>query len=139
MGDSYIHRAARRASHRPGGTHPGVQNVDVFWRGPGGLKWLQVLSEVVAIGRISSGPVVLVKHAGCNDLCSTRFTELLSIICSDMGRINMFFQDLIIVWSESVLRVVWNGAHNPAAIEGRLINSRVSQWIRSDNGVVVHH
>lgn len=58
-----------------------------------------------------------------------------------MERFKSFFQDLILVWSEIIPRVVWSGARNHAAIERarRLINSRVSRWVRSAGGVVVRH
>lgn len=141
LGHSFIVRAAHRAAVRPGGTNLGVQNADVFWRGTGGLKWLQILHEVVTVSRLSLGPVVLVIHAGGNDLCSTRVPELLSVMRSDMERFKSFFQDLVLVWSEIVPRVAWNGARNPSAIERarRLINSRVSRWVRAAGGVVVRH
>lgn len=112
-----------------------------MWRGVPGLRWLRILPEVVAISKISPGPIILVVHAGGNDLCSTRVPELLSVIRSDMDRFKAFFPDLILVWSEIVPRAVWLGARNPAAIERarRMVNSRVSRWVRSNGGIVVRH
>lgn len=124
LGHSFVHRAAQRASYRPGGRSLGIRNINISWRGVPGLRWLRTLPEVVAISKISPGPIVLVIHAGGNYLCYTWVPELLSVIQPDMDRFRAFLQDLLLVWS---------GERNPAVMERarRLINSRVSRWVRS--------
>lgn len=106
-----------------------------------GLNWLQILPEVAAISKEFSWPIVLVIHLGGTDLCFTWVLELLTIIGFDMDKYRAFFQDLVIVWSEIVPRVVWKGAWNPAAIERawRLINSWVSRQVCSSEGIFVYH
>lgn len=80
LGHSYIHWAAQSASYHQGGTNLGLGKL-----------------EVVAISKISPGPIVLVIHAGGNDLCYTRVSELLSLIQSDMESFKAFFHYLILV------------------------------------------
>ncbi|XP_069802067.1 uncharacterized protein [Dendropsophus ebraccatus] len=139
IGHSFIHRAAQRASCRPGGLNLGFSQANVSWRGVGGMRWLRVLSEVIAISKQLHGPAVLVIHAGGNDLCSVRLAELISVIKSDVIRMSELFTDSIIVWSEVVPRVVWNGARNPGAIERarRILNTRISRFVRSRGGIAI--
>lgn len=89
LGHSYIHRAAQRADGRPGGRSLGFQ-FEVFWRGIGGLCWHQVLSAAVEIGRSARGPVILVIHAGGNDMCFMRMDEMIPLIRADIKRIPGF-------------------------------------------------
>ncbi|XP_041433833.1 uncharacterized protein LOC121398745 [Xenopus laevis] len=107
VGHSYICRAALRAENRPGGKNLGFSGTRVIWRGISGMRWLQVLPEVVRFSRAYDGPLVLVIHAGGNDLCQVRVAELISLIKSDMVRFPPFFMDLVIVWSELVPRLAW--------------------------------
>ncbi|XP_075718871.1 uncharacterized protein LOC142759946 [Rhinoderma darwinii] len=141
IGHSYIYWAAQRAAYHPGGLDLGFKQADVYWRGIRGLKWLQVLPEVVAVSRMSQSPTVLVIHAGGNDLCSTRVAELISIMRSDFERFAAFFPDLVVVWSEIVPRVLWKGARNKASLERtrRLLNVRVSRHVRGKWDVVIRH
>ncbi|XP_044160334.1 nuclear factor 7, brain-like isoform X1 [Bufo gargarizans] len=141
IGDSYINCAAQRASDRPCGLNLGFTNADLAWRGIQGLKWSQVLSEVVSVSTLNQTPTVLVIHAGGNDLCSVPVAELISLIRFDFDRFTSFFADLIVVWSEVIPRAWWNGARNQPPIERarRLLNMRVSRHVRSKGGVVIRH
>ncbi|XP_056385834.1 uncharacterized protein LOC130282023 [Hyla sarda] len=141
LGHSYVHRAAQRAACRPGGRSLGFHQVDAHWRGIPGMRWPQVLSETVDLsGRLRSG-VVLVVHAGGNDLCFTRVPELITIMKADVERLGGFFSEMVLVWSEIVPRVKWQGARDAEAIERsrRLVNSRMARFVRSKGGVVVRH
>ncbi|XP_041433260.1 uncharacterized protein LOC121398287 [Xenopus laevis] len=141
VGHSYICRAALRAENRPGGKNLGFSGTRVIWRGVSGMRWLQVLPEVVRFSRAYDGPLVLVIHAGGNDLCQVRVAELISLIKSDMVRFPPFFMDLVIVWSELVPRLAWRGARNVAAVDRSrtLLNQRISRFVRSQGWVVVRH
>lgn len=118
-----------------------MHHIEVVWRGIRGLRWPQVLSSAVEIGRASRGPVILVLHAGGGDVCSIRMDELLTLMRADLERIPGFFQQVIIVWSEMVPRVVWQGARDSDAVERarRNINARMARFVRSRGGVVVRH
>ncbi|XP_075704640.1 uncharacterized protein LOC142710253 isoform X2 [Rhinoderma darwinii] len=141
VGDSSLLGAERRAAVSPIGTSLGLYQADVFWKGFRGLRWLQILPEVVAISGLVAWPTVLVVHAGGNDLCHTRLDQLLALIKSDTERFALFFHNVILVWSEIFPRVIWRGARNAAAVERsrRLLNIRVSRLVRSRGGVVVRH
>ncbi|XP_044130444.1 uncharacterized protein LOC122923654 [Bufo gargarizans] len=138
VGHSYVFWAAQRADCRPGGRSLGFREVDVAWRGIRGLRWAQLMSQVVEIGSQASGPVVLVLHAGGNDMGSVPLVELLALIRSDLERFPSFFREVVLVWSEVVPRVVWQGGE---AVERcrRTINARISRFVRSRGGVVVRH
>lgn len=141
LGHSYIYWAAQRAEYRPGGRNLGFHNVDVSWRGIRGLRWSQVLSAAVSISQSVRGPVILVIHAGGNDVGVLRMDEMLTLMRADFERIPGFFQHLVIVWSEIIPRVTWQGARDSAALERvrRTVNSRVSRFVRARAGVVIRH
>lgn len=105
------------------------------------MRWHQVLSAAVEIGRAARSPVILVIHAGGNDMCFLRMDEMITLIRADIERIPGFFQHLVLVWSEIIPRVSWQGARNAGAIERarRTINTRISRFVRSRAGVVVRH
>ncbi|XP_056397708.1 uncharacterized protein LOC130293230 [Hyla sarda] len=141
LGHSYFHRAAQRADCRPGGRSLGCGNVEPHWRGIPGMRWTRVLTEVVDIARTVRSGVILVVHAGGNDLCYSRVPDLITLMKADVERFSGFFPDLVLVWSEIVPRVSWQGARNAEAIERsrRLVNSRMARFVRQKGGVVVRH
>lgn len=111
------------------------------WRGRRGLRWSQVLPEAIEISRTASRPVVLVIHAGGNDLCLMRLAELLTLVRADLDRIMGYFPEMVLVWSEVVPRVTWQGARDAGAVERarRTFNTRMSRFVRSRAGVVIRH
>lgn len=113
-----------------------MHNILLRWRGLRGLRWYQVPTEALAISYIARPPVILVIHAGGNDLCSMRLSELLVLMRADLDRIFSFFPVLLLVWSEVIPRVTWQGATERAR---RTLNTRMSRFIRSRSGVVVRH
>lgn len=133
--------AAQQAEIGPGGRNLGFHQFEVYWRGIRGLRWPQVLSVAADIGRASRGPVILVIHAGGNDICSMRMDALLTLMHADLERIPGFFQHVIVVWSEMIPRVVWQGARDADAVERvrRNVNARMARFVRSRGGVVVRH
>ncbi|XP_040271179.1 uncharacterized protein LOC120986584 isoform X2 [Bufo bufo] len=141
VGHSYIFWAAQRAECRPGGRSLGFSDVRVSWRGIRGLRWSQLLPQVVEIGTQAIGPVVLVVHAGGNDIGSVPLLELLTLMRADLERFPSFFREVILVWSEIVPRAVWQNGRDGEAIEKcrRTVNARMSRFVRSRGGVVVRH
>ncbi|XP_075715662.1 uncharacterized protein LOC142750546 [Rhinoderma darwinii] len=141
LGHSYVHWAAVRAGRRPLGPNLGLSQADVHWRGVRGLRWVQLLPEVVAVTRHTYGPVVLIIHAGGNYIGQVKMAELLSFIRTDLARFQDLFARCVVVWSEIVARTVWRGARNMAALERvrKLINVRVSRFIRSIGGIGLRH
>lgn len=103
------------------------------------MRWTQVLPEAKEIRYASHSPVVLVLHAGGNDLCLLKRAELLTIMRADLEKIPIFFSDLVLVWSKIIPRVTWQGARDAAAIERarRTVNARISHFIQSWSGVDV--
>ncbi|KAM4021794.1 uncharacterized protein ACNLHF_027113 [Anomaloglossus baeobatrachus] len=126
---------------RPGGKELGLRDVDVSWRGIWGLKWTQVLPEAMEISKIAHLLTVLVIHAGENDLCFLKIAELMTLMRADLERIIGFFGEVVLVWSEMIPRVTWQGARDAKAIEQacRTINFWLSRFVRSKSGVVVCH
>ncbi|KAM3917710.1 uncharacterized protein RB166_016655 [Leptodactylus fuscus] len=141
LGHSYISMASKKAELRPGGRSLGFQQIQVVWKGVEGLRWSQVLPEVVRLSRCITSPVILVLHVGGNDLGYVRMSDLMSLIRSDLERIPSFFREAVVVWSEIVSRVNWQGARDHKAMERarRTVNARLSRFVRSKGGVVVRH
>ncbi|KAM4026765.1 uncharacterized protein ACNLHF_022617 [Anomaloglossus baeobatrachus] len=141
LGHSYIFWAGQRAAYRLGGRTLGFRGLDVHWRGIRGLMWPQVLPEVVGIAQVDSSPAILVLHAGGNDLCSCRLAELQTTMRSDVDKFHGFFPELVLIWSEVIPRVAWQGARDAARVEQsrRTLNARMSRFIRFKGGVVVRH
>ncbi|XP_077137864.1 uncharacterized protein LOC143804002 [Ranitomeya variabilis] len=80
LGHSHIFGAGQRAECRPGGRNLGFRGLNFSWRGIRGLLWPQVLPKVVDIEREARGPVMLVLHAGGNDLCTYKIAELITMM-----------------------------------------------------------
>ncbi|XP_044124736.1 uncharacterized protein LOC122919648 [Bufo gargarizans] len=141
VGHSYLFWAGQRAETRPGGRSLGFRNVEVIWRGIRGLRWSQVLPESVHLSTLARPPVILAIHAGGNDLCLLKVAELITLIRADLERIPTFFPEVIIVWSEMIPRVTWQGARDSGSVERarRSVNARISRFVRSRGGVVIRH
>ncbi|XP_075718009.1 uncharacterized protein LOC142759574 [Rhinoderma darwinii] len=141
VGHSFIFWAARRAEYRPLGLSLGVSSAEVHWKGIRGLRWVQLLPLIVEVSRECRGPIVLVIHVGGNDLGNVKLSELLSLIKADLGHFKQLFSDCVIVWSEVIARTHWRGARSAVAIERsrRLLNVRISRFVRSIGGVAICH
>ncbi|KAM3926882.1 uncharacterized protein RB166_009719 [Leptodactylus fuscus] len=141
LGHSFVYWAAQRAESRPGGSNLGFHRIQVVWRGVRGMRWSQILPEAVEFSRGVDGPVILVIHAGGNDLCFVRMAELLAVMRSDFERLPGFFSESVLVWSEIIPRVHWHGSRDAESAERcrRSVNSRMARFVRSRGGVVVRH
>lgn len=141
IGHSYVFWAGQFAEGSPGGRNLGFHGLEVMWRGIRGLRWPEVLQHVVFLSREVRCPVVLVIHAGGNDLCSVRMGDLITLMQADVDRFSSFVPELVLVWSEIIPRVVWRGARDLGAVEGarRTINARMARFVRHKGGVVVRH
>lgn len=62
-----------------------------------GRAWSQVLSAAITVSHFVCGPVVLVIHAGDNDIGLLRMDELLTLMRADLEHGPGFFQDLVLV------------------------------------------
>lgn len=102
------------------------------------MKWVQMLTEAIEISRNSPPPVILVIHTGGNDLCFMRVSELLTLMRADVDRAIGYFAEVVIVWSEMVPRVRWQGARDAGAIERarRTVNARMARFIASASPAV---
>ncbi|KAM3929143.1 uncharacterized protein RB166_006927 [Leptodactylus fuscus] len=141
LGHSYVFWAAQRAEVRPGGRTLGFRDVEVSWCGIRGLRWSQVLPEAIEVSRLTTSPVVLVLHAGGNDMGTLSMAELITLMRADLDRVVGYFSEVVLVWSEMVPRVTWQGAKEAGALERsrRGINARLARFVRAKDGVVVCH
>ncbi|XP_077155137.1 serine/arginine-rich splicing factor 4 [Ranitomeya variabilis] len=141
VGDSYVHWAEKRAKLRPGGTNLYIPGIKVNWRGIRGLRWNQVFKEMVGIARMAERPVILVLHAGGNDLGKQKVAELYKWVTTDMERFSWLFRNMILVWSEITPRAEWRGARDKRAIERTRVkfNARIGKYVRGRGGIVIHH
>ncbi|XP_077137893.1 uncharacterized protein LOC143804036 [Ranitomeya variabilis] len=141
VGHSYIYWAKKRAEQRPGGVNLGFRNVVVNWRGIRGLQWEKIFPEVINIAKRAKGPVILVLHAGGNDLGKRRCIDLSSTMTADIERFFHLLPGMILVWSEMVPRAVWHGAKDPRGLERsrKKVNLKVARFVKSKFGIVVRH
>ncbi|KAM3913279.1 uncharacterized protein RB166_018585 [Leptodactylus fuscus] len=135
IGHSYVFWAAKQAAVRPMGLQLGFRDVQVRWLGIRGMKWEQVFPEVLNASRATQVPVVLVIHAGGNDMVSVRRPELIARMRVDFCRFPTLFPALVPVWSEMIPRSQW-----PALERTRkALNRVVSHHIQTLGGGVVRH
>ncbi|XP_077127852.1 uncharacterized protein LOC143783335 [Ranitomeya variabilis] len=141
VGHSFVYWAYERAKLRPGGTNVGFPKLEVSWRGIKGLRWRQIFLEMVDIAKRAKGPVVLVLHAGGNDLGKRKGAELYTVRSTDVERFVGLLPDMVVVWSEIIPRAVWHGAKDVKAIENsrKRINTKTSKLVRENYGIVVRH
>ncbi|XP_073403570.1 nuclear factor 7, ovary-like isoform X2 [Dendrobates tinctorius] len=141
LGHAHVYWAAKRAKLQPGGQNLGFPGLKVNWRGIRGLQWQEVFPETVDISKRVKGPVILVIHAGGNDMCSRKVVELYTTMKTDIERFTSLFSDLILVWSEIIPRAVWCGARDANAIEHqrRKLNQRMAKFMSERRAIVVRH
>ncbi|XP_073431917.1 uncharacterized protein [Dendrobates tinctorius] len=141
LGHSFIYWACKRAEIRPGGKNFYFPQLEVNWRGIRGLQWEQIFPELVKISKSAKGPLILLLHAGGNDLCKTTGAELFTTMKTDIKRAVCLIPDMVVVWSDIISRTVWHGAKDPKAIDKsrRKINSKMAKFVKENFGIVVHH
>ncbi|XP_066462230.1 uncharacterized protein [Eleutherodactylus coqui] len=141
VGNDFIYWAEQRARIRPLGVNLGLKNAVVHWHGIRGLQWSKLLYEVVRIRRWTPRTVVLLIHAGGNDMGSTKVGELIAFMRQDMGHFRRFFKNVVLVWSDIISRGVWRGERNPGGIERarKGANLKMSQLMPVIGGVAVRH
>ncbi|KAM8945468.1 uncharacterized protein RCH25_048743 [Pelodytes ibericus] len=143
IGHSYIYCARGRAAVRPGGERMGFSShqAEVRWLGARGMRWVQLLPEVVQLSRLVGPPDILVIHLGGNDLGTAPVLALGDAIRRDLARLQVLFPDMGLVWSEVVPRNYWRCAQNQRALERSRIklNKRVSKFVLGVGGITVRH
>ncbi|KAM8977597.1 uncharacterized protein RCH25_047235 [Pelodytes ibericus] len=143
LGHSYVYWARRRAAVRPSGERLGIspRQAEVRWFGKRGMRWVQLLPEIVELSRILGSPDILVIHLGGNDLGTIPVLGLGDAIKNDLARLRVLFPDVCIVWSEVVPRNYWRCAQNQRALERSRIklNKRVSKFVWGMGGIAVRH
>ncbi|XP_073430117.1 uncharacterized protein [Dendrobates tinctorius] len=102
LGHSFIYWACKRAEIRPGGKNFYFPQLEVNWRGIRGLQWEQIFPELVKISKSAKGPLILVLHAGGNDLCKTTGAELFTTMKTDIKRAVCLIPDMVVVWSDII-------------------------------------
>ncbi|XP_066449588.1 uncharacterized protein [Eleutherodactylus coqui] len=140
VGHSYVYWAEKRARNRPIGVNLGL-NVQVRWLGIRGLQWPRLLQEVLKISSWKNDRVILVIHAGGNDLGKIKVAELIALMKADIFRFKEFFKRVIIVWSDIVARRIWREARDNEAIERvrKTVNFRISKHVRALGGIAIRH
>ncbi|XP_066439218.1 serine/arginine repetitive matrix protein 1-like isoform X2 [Eleutherodactylus coqui] len=141
VGHSFVYWAERRAATRPPGRSLGLTDTVVNWYGVRGLQWPSLLKIITDISRWTPRRVILVVHAGGNDLGKIKLGDLLVLMKQDMLRFRECFQESMLVWSDIIGRRRWRGAKSPEAIENvrKVVNQRVSKFVHSLGGIAIRH
>ncbi|XP_066462516.1 uncharacterized protein [Eleutherodactylus coqui] len=141
VGHSFVYWAEKRAATRPLGRSLGMTDTVVNWYGIRGLQWPSLLRIVTEISRWTPRRVILVVHAGGNDLGKLKLGDLLVLIKQDMLRFRECFQESVLVWSDIIARRCWRGARSPEAMENvrKVVNQRISKFVHSLGGIAIRH
>lgn len=141
LGHSFVARAEKRAQVRPLGINLGLPSVKVIWKGVPGLRWVQLLPQLLGLRQLHGPPGVLVVHAGGNDLGSVKMASLLPLIKADLERFKKLLPGCIIVWSDIVARRIWRRVRDVHAIDRsrKLCNRRVSKFVTAMGGIAIRH
>lgn len=113
----------------------------IRWIGLRGLRWHQVLQECQQLRAHVSGPIILVIHAGGNDVGYMRSVDIISAVKSDIAQCCALFNNLTVVWSEIVPRSVRARDVPGPLLEHfrRKVNAQVAKFVRQIGGIVVRH
>lgn len=113
----------------------------VRWLGVRGLRWANVYRECCLLARWVPDSVILVVHAGGNDLGSVRSLDLTHRIKQDLARCFALFRNVSLIWSEIVSRPAWCEFAAPKVLERarRKLNKEVFRFMGQIGGFSVRH
>ncbi|XP_061440727.1 uncharacterized protein LOC133364348 isoform X2 [Rhineura floridana] len=113
-GHSILFWAHRRASSSAPGTQlPLSATATVHWVARRGMLWDAFLPSVCQIMSAADRPHILLVHLGENDLVQRPGLDLLLKVTRDLKWLISSYTQLIIVWSDMLVRRVWRGAVIP--------------------------
>ncbi|CAN2390043.1 hypothetical protein PRIEUP_LOCUS79, partial [Pristimantis euphronides] len=73
-----------------------------------GLRWPQLLPDIMSeCQRGCPPPAILLLHAGGNCIGKEKLAVLLSFMKTDIERLQLFFPECVLIWSEMIARRHW--------------------------------
>ncbi|XP_019407292.1 PREDICTED: tumor susceptibility gene 101 protein isoform X1 [Crocodylus porosus] len=143
-GHSYVLWAEKRALSRSFGPQLGirVEDAKLHWLGKSGMMWDQLIPMLLHARRHLPDPEILVIHLGGNDLGTTKLTNLIIRIKTDLGFIRHVFKNVILVWSNIVPRKAWWNQDEACKLvddNRKKVNSQISNFMKSIGGFVIRH
>ncbi|XP_061477771.1 uncharacterized protein LOC133382123 isoform X2 [Rhineura floridana] len=141
-GHSILFWAHRRASSSIPGTQLQLSAVAIIrWEACRGMLWDALLLSVCRIMSSADRPHVLLIHLGGNDLVQRPGMDLLLKIICDLTWLSRSFPNLLLVWSDMLVRRVWRGAFHPNRIDRsrKWVNRKVRALVLSLGGAYIPH
>ena len=68
LGSSIIKRAFLSARCCEGGVSLGLQDVEIWWQGYGGLRLVDIRKKIRTLCQVNSKPSFIILHCGGNDM-----------------------------------------------------------------------
>ncbi|XP_061440326.1 uncharacterized protein LOC133364167 [Rhineura floridana] len=141
-GHSILFWAHPRASSSIPGTQLQLSAVaTVRWEARRGMLWDALLPSVCRVMSLADRPHVLLIHLGENDLVQRPGMDLLIKVTRDLTWLIRSFPNLLLVWSDMLVRRVWRGAFHPNRIDRsrKWVNRKVRTLVLSLGGAYIPH
>lgn len=140
LGSSIIKHAFAVARHRPGGINLGIEGVDIWWQGYGGLSLNDVIRKLGTLKAIGEEPDFILLHCGGNDLGRTPIKKLRLCVNEILTHIDSNFHAKVI-WSEMLPRRAWRYSDNALAMESSRtrLNNYISNRVVKGKGFCIKH
>ncbi|CAH2283677.1 Hypothetical predicted protein [Pelobates cultripes] len=142
VGDSIVCDAQIHAEEQSYGTNLGFypEVANVHWQGTKNLLGTDILTECVKIHKVV-GPVVLLVHAGGNDLGNISAVNIISFLKNALSECLSMHPNLVLVWSEIIPSQEWPDSRCKKAMERcrRKVNMNVSRHVTTVGGLVIRH
>ncbi|XP_045210646.2 uncharacterized protein LOC123562056 [Mercenaria mercenaria] len=141
LGSSLIKKAFITARSTRAGLNLGLDGVEIWWQGYGGLCLTQLLSKLRTLCRVRDEPDFLLVHCGGNNLGKTKLKELRSEIVKIVDFKNTHLSSTVLIWSNILPRINWRYSDNRMAMDRSLkrLNSYGAKRVVDSGGVSLQH
>ncbi|XP_061485609.1 uncharacterized protein LOC133386017 [Rhineura floridana] len=141
-GHSILFWVHRRASSSFSGMQLQLSaSATVSWEARRGMLWDALLPLVCRTMASAAQPHILLIHLGENDLVQRPGMDLLLKVRRDLTWLRRSYPNLILVWSDMLVRRIWRGAIYTNKIDRsrKWVNRKVRDLILSLGGVCISH
>ncbi|OCT55830.1 hypothetical protein XELAEV_18003287mg, partial [Xenopus laevis] len=108
VGHSFVCWAEERAVRRPYTSNLlDPCKSQVFWFGRRGMKWADLWSAIWAARATFPKPDIIIVHLGGNDIGKVKTLDLINFMKRDLTQLRLTFNDVLVVFSEVIQRLVW--------------------------------
>ncbi|XP_063801830.1 uncharacterized protein LOC134969669 [Pseudophryne corroboree] len=143
VGHSYVYWAEKQAVARNYGAQLGIpyEAAKLTWLGKIGMVWEDIRGELLKAEARHGKPDVLITHLGGSDLGKTKSLDLIRCIRQDMQWVVDRWRAVIVIWSNIIPRMAWEGVSRGAGVERarKKINAAMAKVIPPLGGRCIQH